>query len=895
MIIAGYDYSIVGGDISNSQMILMKVNAAGTSIIWQEKFGVAGKNNLIQNMIITADNNIVIVGTAGRDAVYNNNRAVMMKFKSLDGSLLWQNNLYDNALTIGGEVYYAVTQLGTAGNSQLVAVGAHDARPGTSDALISMVDQNSGTLIYSEVYNVDDNSSEALLGVCTSADGLSVYIAGDYNGADYQDGRVHMYTPGMYAVGPYVPGHFVWNDWFDFSLPGLSVNGNGVVTAGNLQLNDNFLSDIYLSGGKLLVLGGNLNDYTFTGGEGESVLRLNAVDGSGPELWQVQSSNDLYANTAKFTVVNSDHIINVQAPSNAWNDPIIWLSGSPASTVVTDITSLTAPPITTIPVKYTSPAPCLHSLMDMTIVGPNLYMAGATNDPYYGFGQNDIYIVNTPTNLPIDNLCDNADTTGKLAVPITSLTHTMNMYNFTPDFIDLTPVPTFYNIDTLCGKINPVHQPCSSSFDTINTNISATDTFSANGCAYICTANSVLGYGWTMAEYIWNLGGGPIIDYSTASTDNQYVTVPYLGTQVVTVTYVAVDLAGDTCNFTQTITLTCTPPPCYDTACSQIIIQGLNTVNGTGVLGTSSTSGTIGIATPNAAGGNPNDSCTFTACANICTANTIVGYDWSLDIGGSVTHHTSAHTDCWTFSVPSGTTAVVTVVVHIINFNYAPGTDPCCEAVLTQTVTCGQITQPCNCFLANGTGISDVFTGDDAAGANCLFNVTAMAGLNKGCKIQGYQWTINGVPQPFIGSPLTSNTILVPVPYGTSVTVSVTIIAVDQNGNKCTVTENVTLNCDQNGNGTDGNPLSRKANLSNGGTQQGGGIQVFPNPTNDGITVTASGININTLQVIDVNGKKVGNYTFDNAQSVNVSLGNLPPGTYMLRVNDTISKVVTRK
>jgi hypothetical protein len=76
-----------------------------------------------------------------------------------------------------------------------------------------------------------------------------------------------------------------------------------------------------------------------------------------------------------------------------------------------------------------------------------------------------------------------------------------------------------------------------------------------------------------------------------------------------------------------------------------------------------------------------------------------------------------------------------------------------------------------------------------------------------------------------------------------------------------------------------------------------GTISIFPNPTNDAVTVASSGgdgAGIDNIQVIDVNGKKVGNYSYMHTKTTTISLKQLPPGTYMLRVNNKISKVVTK-
>lgn len=534
-IIAGYEYDIKNGDVQNAMMVLMKVNAAGTAILWQERVGIYGKNNLVQNMIITHDGNVVIVGTMGRDAVYANNIAAIMKFKSSDGSLMWQGNMQDPTNTVGGEIFYGVTELGAALNYDLVAVGSHDSRPGAGDAMVAVYHSN-GILAYAENWGVPN--SDGYLSVCTAPNGIDAYICGTLLG-NYTDVRIDYYHP--YATA--TSGNIVWARQMDFVLPGVVIK-NDSVTPGTLNLQNNFFANIYHTGTKLLIHGGSLNNYTFTGGEGESICRMND-DGSGTaELWQIQNNNMNYANISKIAIVNSDHLFNIQMPASSYIDPIIWLTGAAADAVVTEVTSLTGtgPYIgshSTIkkPMKLTTPSGGIHSLFDIDLANSNtrLVMAGSTTDTKNN-GNNDMYLVTSPTTPATSNTtlpkhdCDELCTGGCLQVAITPRTAAYTRVDIPVTFIDVKPEPIQYRITPLCQA----RVQCADSSDL--SVVSSTD---ADGnCVFTVTAS--VGTAGTVKGYEWTLPGGIVQVYTSATSNTQVITLPSGGIFTVSVRIVLV-------------------------------------------------------------------------------------------------------------------------------------------------------------------------------------------------------------------------------------------------------------------------------------------------------------------------------------------------------------------
>ena len=775
-VIGGYTYDLdASNNVINAKMILMKVDPTGASILWQEQWGIDGKNNLIQNMIITHDGDIVVVGTMGRNSVYQDNTGTIMKFKSSDGSLVWNSSLRDAAATPGGEIFLGVTELGAAGGYDIVAVGAHDLRPYHNRSMICVFNA-AGGFKYEEEYRIPwgtDASSDNYYGICTGADGNSVYMTGIFRG-DYADVRVDYYQPNTTATS----GTMIWSHNFNFALPGI-IFKNGVPLPGGLYLQDNFFVNIYLAGDKLLIHGGSLHDFTYTSGEGESICRMNA-DGTGSaELWQIQNSSVDYANTSKIAVVDQDHIFNVQMPSSSYVDPVISLTGTATSSVITEVTSLTGSGTASYmnpPVKFTTPSGGVHSLNDIDMDNANsaLELAGSTDDPA-NFGANDIYFVRTPMSLPIYD-CNVADMGGCIPVTIDPVTPTYVRETFTPVFVTVNPEPTKFQIRNLCVK----------------------------------------------------------------------------------------------------------KAPCYDDA--KFDISSIT---------------------------DPAGNCIFTVTAIVSTTNTVKGYEWTLP-SGTVLVFSSATSNTQTFTIPAGSTFTVKVKILIVRDTWPVGEDPCCEAYLEQDVTCkGDL--PCNIkgtltadgisstgTGTTGTGATGIGTTVDPSGANsgpvgplgdpCNFICVATASVGTGWTITGYEWHVAGITYPIS----MSSTLPVTIPSGTSTVVTVIIYAVNDAGMPCSLELSIILNCD-NGVGSSGAAAGRPAKTTTSADDsKSGSFSVFPNPTADAVSITGKNMEINHIQIMDINGKELMSKNFDHTRTAEISLAQLVPGSYLIKINNTETKIVTK-
>jgi hypothetical protein len=200
--------------------------------------------------------------------------------------------------------------------------------------------------------------------------------------------------------------------------------------------------------------------------------------------------------------------------------------------------------------------------------------------------------------------------------------------------------------------------------------------------------------------------------------------------------------------------------------------------------------------------GSASSPCSFNAHAHITTANTILGYTWTVaPSGGPVTHTTSAPDDYLPFTVAPGTVATVTVTAHILDENLQ-----CCEAVFTQTVTC----QDCGCF--DSAAITSIMT---PIGNDCEYKLQAEAFLTKECQMAAFEWIIGSGPSAFTYTSATTDYMTITVPYGTTQTVTVIFHAFGPNG-ECTYTKTIHVHCGDIGPGghEGGQPGKQRKNVA---------------------------------------------------------------------------------
>jgi len=342
-------------------------------------------------------------------------------------------------------------------------------------------------------------------------------------------------------------------------------------------------------------------------------------------------------------------------------------------------------------------------------------------------------------------------------------------------------------------------------------------------------------------------------------TSSFSIPVPAGTTGFATVIFYALSPSGDTCTFSRTIYLTCPGDQptgcCFDTTNTFITSLGMSTPNGDCLFGVSAYYSLI------------DRECQF------------LGYQWTTSWLSTGIVPTSS----MTIPVPAGGTGFATVTFYALK----PNGDTC-KFTRTITFRCPDDVPTGCCFDTLHTTLTDF--GTSLISGGCLFTCNAtVAMLDPRCDFLGYQWSTS-----WLSTGISSmSSVGVVVASGATGFATVTFYALNAQGDTCKFSRTVILNCPGDGSGT--GTIGHKSGSSGDGPGEGpGGISIYPNPTNDAVVVSSTKDEISTIQVIDVNGQKVGNYTYDHTKSATVSLSSLPPGTYMLRVNNTTSKTVTK-
>lgn len=414
-VMGGYIYDIVSGQPVNLDMLLLRVRTDG-SIVWQKQIGASGGgDDLMNNLIVTQNNEIVAVGTVGRSGAYTNNTAAIYRFDT-SGTLLWQRYV---RITPGagnaGEVLSDVAELA---NGNLIAIGSQDAAPSISKSMICSFTAG-GALNYIE--SRDRSSSDAYLGICPV--GNDVIITGWWDGATYKDTRIMRYTPGATS------GTVVWDK--SYNITG-SMNSFGTV------MGSDALVRVYVRGGKVVAGGGSSETWSNSPSI-QTAFECDLATGNNAKIRGMLSKTYSHANNTAIYPVDSATYYVAQNPATSFQDAVLWTAPIFTNALISKVRPFNTSGQVLASREFNLAGS--QSIFSMDMFANALFMAGCSNSGTTTIN-NDIYFVLsmsslTNPNASCDLVDDSMDVTAPILVaqtPSETIVHPVNTGTFSVTF-----------------------------------------------------------------------------------------------------------------------------------------------------------------------------------------------------------------------------------------------------------------------------------------------------------------------------------------------------------------------------------------------------------------------------------------------------------------------------
>lgn len=381
-VIVGYSTELDASnnyDYRNTDMLIMRVDNMG-NVMWNRRLGVPGLEDMFKKVIVDDNGDFVAVGFSNHVPWYISSTiassATIYSFDPNTGAPNWFNFVTSATANPNdkGSIYDDVVQLD---NGEYIAVGARDAQPGWSDGMVTSF-LPGGLVNWNRVMNI--GNTDALYAVTN--EGNRFFVGGNFIGTSYYDLNIAEMTAG---------GAIVWSNSYPYTVfhPGISQN-----------LTCDWIEEMHVEGGELMVLTTAGNDYNSTLGTMAGILRLDMAAGAVLSLWEFNETSQAYCNhpTVDFeSVSNGYYAIN---PSNT-----IMNIHNPAAVPLTisDVLLANVDPVAGV---SSNGRRLLHtgeqSIMSINLLGTGSYYAGAAQNDPAQIGQVDIFYVRSENGLPDD-------------------------------------------------------------------------------------------------------------------------------------------------------------------------------------------------------------------------------------------------------------------------------------------------------------------------------------------------------------------------------------------------------------------------------------------------------------------------------------------------------------
>jgi hypothetical protein len=240
-------------DYTTTDFLIVRVDDNG-SVIWNHRMGVANLEDFLNSVIIAANGNIIAAGYVNHVpwniVSPNASAAAIYCFDEATGVVCGSNfvGLPSGIINDKGAIYRSVIQLD---NGDFVAVGARDARPGSSDAMVTCFDGNTLAVNWNRTFLIPNTDGADAVTQLNNR----IFIGGGFVSTSLYDLNITELD---------ATGAFVWTRAYayTFSNPDLSLN-----------LTNNVIEEIKVVNNELYILTTSFNDWMSTAGSMSGILR----------------------------------------------------------------------------------------------------------------------------------------------------------------------------------------------------------------------------------------------------------------------------------------------------------------------------------------------------------------------------------------------------------------------------------------------------------------------------------------------------------------------------------------------------------------------------------------------------------------------------------------------
>lgn len=395
-------------DYTTSDALITRVDASG-NVLWTKILGTASYDDKFTKVVVAQNGDFIVSGYAGHTPQGTAGPAGSAMVYRFNGSGLIQFSNFIDAPSGSpgdkGSIFFDLTELA---NGDVVAVGTRDFRPNASGGLVTYFNASLSP-IWSRAFTT--SGSDELHAVANENN--RIFVGGMYQGStDYDLQIAEMNTS----------GGIVWSRSYEFSL----TNPHSIPTP-NQTADCNWVNEMHVSGGELMVLTNATIGYGVTNGDMAGIMRIDINTGVNNSLHMFNQTFS-HANAVGVDYLNPSHAYYVLNPTNQHINSLFPGPSSlsnPNDAVLSEIDPTTG--------GFTNAVQLLHdgsqNIDALDLLAGDTYYAGVSLGDPQQLGDHDIFYIKSPFGLPTEwNDCDILNTQLELDNPtVTDQTFRINV------------------------------------------------------------------------------------------------------------------------------------------------------------------------------------------------------------------------------------------------------------------------------------------------------------------------------------------------------------------------------------------------------------------------------------------------------------------------------------